>query len=600
MPFSPEISAVDLRRHIGALASEQMDGRLTGTEGERLATAYVAAVFQALGLQPAGDNGTYMQAFEFTAGVSLGPENLLVVRQTGEPQRQDYGPDRNWRPLAFSKPGTFETAPIVFAGYGLVAPAADGFEAYDAFAGLEVTDKWVLVLRYLPEQVTPARRQHLANFAGLRHKAMVARDRGARGLIVVSGPNSRVKEQLAELALDTILAGTSIAALSITDALAEQWLKPSGHDLKTLQDRLDTGDPLPGFTLAGLTLGASIDIRHETRLGHNVLARLQVAERPAESLVAVGAHVDHLGRGLGTNSLARGNEKGQVHYGADDNASGVGCLLEVAQFLMHLKAKGALHLRRDILFAAWSGEELGLLGSTHFTRSLGGAPDHATSPAPWIVAYLNMDMIGRLDNTLTLQGVGSSALWRDEINRANATIGLPIALQDDSYVPSDATAFYLKGVPILSAFTGAHEEYHTPRDTAERINYDGAERISRLMANLTHALATRPDAPQYRRIAQPERPVKRANVRAYLGTIPDYAQGEVRGLKVAGIVAGGPAERAGVRDGDVIVELAGKTIENIYDYTYALNAIKVGITATLVVLRGQERLTLLVTPGSRE
>jgi peptidase M28-like protein/PDZ domain-containing protein len=243
---------------------------------------------------------------------------------------------------------------------------------------------------------------------------------------------------------------------------------------------------------------------------------------------------------------------------------------------------------------------LGLLGSTHFTRTLGGTPDRTTSLAPRIVAYLNMDMVGRLDNTLTLQGVGSSSLWRDAINRANATIGLPITLQDDSYVPSDATAFYLQGVPILSAFTGAHEDYHTPRDTADKINYDGTERISRLMANLTRELATRPEVPDYRRIARPERPVTRANVRAYLGTIPDYAQGEVSGLKVAGIVAGGPAEQAGVRDGDVIVELAGKTIENIYDYTYALNAVKVGVPATLVVLRGQERLTLLVTPGSRE
>jgi hypothetical protein len=591
---------VDLHRHIATLASERMGGRLTGTDGEQLATAYVAAVFQGLGLHPAGDNDTYVQAFEFTAGVSLGPDNLLAVHQNREPQRQDYGLDRDWRPLAFSKTGIFAAAPIVFAGYGLVAPAVDGFDAYDAFAGLEVTDKWVLVLRYLPEEVTPERRQHLASFANLRHKAMVARDRGARGLIVVSGPNSRVKEQLAELVLDTTLAGTSIAAVSITNELAEQWLSASGHDLKTLQDDLDTGKPLPGFVLADLTLAASVDIQHEKRLGRNLLARLQAAERPGESLVAIGAHLDHLGHGLGTNSLARDHEKGRVHYGADDNASGVGGLLEVAQFLVHLKAKGELDLRRDILFAAWSGEELGLLGSTHFTRTLGGTLTAANNLAPQIVAYLNMDMIGRLGNTVTLQGVGSSSLWRDAINRANTPIGLPITLQDDSYVPSDATAFYLTGVPVLSAFTGAHEDYHTPRDTADKINYDGTERISRLMASLTRELATRMEVPDYQRIAPPERPVKRANVRVYLGTIPDYAQGEVSGMKVAGIVAGGPAERAGVRDGDVIVELAGKTIENIYDYTYALNAIKVGVPAKLVVLRGQQRLILLVTPGSRE
>lgn len=598
--LSPEISADDLRRHITYLASEQMEGRLTGTVGEQRATDYVATVFQALGLQPAGDNGTYFQAFEFTAGVSLGSGNLLAVHQSNAAQTQDYGLNRDWRPLAFSRTGAFEPAPLVFAGYGLVTPATDGFDEYDAFAGLDVANKWVLVLRYLPEEVSPELRQHLASFANLRHKAMAARDRGARGLIVVSGPNSQAKEQLVELALDTTLAGTSIAALSIVDDLAEQWLRRSGHDLKTLQDTLDTGKPMQGFALADLTLAATIDIQHEKRLGRNVLARLHAAERPADSLMIIGAHVDHLGRGLGTTSLARGDEKGLIHYGADDNASGVGGVLEVAHFLVDLKTKGHLHLRRDMLFAAWSGEELGLLGSTHFARTVGGAPNESASLAPQVVAYLNMDMIGRLDKSLTLQGVGSSSIWRDEINRANAVIGLPISLQDDNYVPSDATTFYLKGVPILSAFTGAHEDYHTPRDTADKINYDGAAQIAHLMARLTRALGTRPEVPDYRLMAQSDRPVRRANVRVYLGTIPDYSQGEVSGLKVTGVATGGPAEQAGVQGGDVIVELAGKTIENIYDYTYALNALKIGVPTRLVVLRGQERLTLTVTPGSRD
>jgi Zn-dependent M28 family amino/carboxypeptidase len=298
--------------------------------------------------------------------------------------------------------------------------------------------------------------------------------------------------------------------------------------------------------------------------------------------------------------LARSDEKGRIHYGADDNASGVGAVLEIAHFLAELKAQGHLSLKRDILFAAWAGEELGLLGSTYFTRTFGGGPNEAASLAPPVVAYLNLDMIGRLDKSLALQGIGSSSIWRDEIARANAAVGVPLSLQDDSYVPSDATAFYLKGVPILSAFTGAHEDYHTPRDTADKINYNGAADITRLMAILTRSLATRLEAPDYRLTAQPDRSARRANIRVYLGTIPDYSQSEVSGLKVAGVVSGGPAAQAGVQGGDVIVELAGKTIEHIYDYTYALNAIKVGVPTRLVVLRGQERLTLTVTPASRQ
>ena len=598
--LTAEISVENLRQHIAYLASEQMEGRLTGAEGERRATDYVAATFQAIGLTPAGDHGTFFQAFEFTAGVSLAAGNQLTVHQFTASLPPSYVLDRDWRPLAFSRTGSFAPAPVVFAGYGLVAPATDGFEAYDAFAGLDVAEKWVMVLRYLPEEIAPEQRQHLARFAHLRHKAMVARDRGARGIIVVSGPNARVKDPLVELSWETTLAGTSIAALSITDAVAEQWLQRSGHDLQTLQDALDTGTPQQGFPLSDLSLAAAIDIRYEKRFGRNVLARLHAAERAGESLVIIGAHIDHLGRGQGTTSLARGEEKGLIHYGADDNASGVSGVLEIAHYLADLKAKGQLPLRRDILFAAWSGEELGLLGSTHFTRTFGGALSEPASLGPQVVAYLNMDMIGRLDKTLMLQGVGSSSMWRDEIDRANATIALPISLHDDSYVASDATAFYLKGLPILNAFTGAHEDYHTPRDTADRINYAGTERIAHLMALLARSLATRPDALDYHAMAQLERPVRRANVRVYLGTLPNYSQAQVRGLKVSGVIHGGPAEQAGVQSGDVIVELAGKAIENIYDYTYVLNVMKPGVPATVVVQRGQEHLTLIVTPRSRE
>jgi len=595
-----EISANDLRLHVTALASEALDGRLTGTEGERRATDYVAAVFASLGLEPAGDKGTFFQPFEFTAGVSLGTANRLVLHKDMAHGTQEYAVNQEWRPLAFSKTGVFDPAEVVFAGYGIVAPAADGYDAYDSYAHLEVANKWVLVFRYLPEGITPELRQHLNRYANLRYKAMVARDRGARGLIVMSGPNSQAKDQLAPLSSDASLASTSIAALSVTDALAEQLLHPAGRRLKDLQDALDTGKPMMGFPIPDLALEATIDIQQEKRTGRNVLARLNAAENAVQTVVVIGAHVDHLGHGLGTGSLARDNEKGLIHYGADDNASGVAGVLEVAQYLAEQKAEGKLPLRRDVVFAAWSGEEIGLLGSSHFTRTFGGGGTEPSTLAPRIAAYLNMDMIGRLDKTLILQGVGSSAIWPSEIERHNVLIGLSLTLQNDSYLPTDATSFYLKGVPILNAFTGAHADYHTPRDTADKINYVGAEKITRLMAALTRSLATREEAPDYRVMEKPGGALGRVNLRAYLGTIPDYAQGDVVGVKLSGVVKGGPAERAGVQGGDIIVALAGKKIENIYDYTYALEALKIGDSVEMVVLRGDQRLTLTVTPGSRE
>jgi hypothetical protein len=596
----PDIRADDLSHHISILASEEMDGRLTGTDGERRATAYVASVFASLGLTPAGDSSTFFQSFEFTAGVSLGATNRLTLHTGADAHTEEYAVGQDWRPLAFSKTGAFAASELVFAGYGIVAPAADGFGEYDSYTHLEVKDKWVMVFRYLPEGIAPELRQHLNRYANLRYKAMVARDRGARGLIVVSGPNSKVKDQLVPLSFDASLASTSIAALSVTDALAEQWLRPARNTLKELQDALDRGELLMGFPLADSTLEAFIDIQQEKRTGRNVLARLPATRDDRKPEIVVGAHVDHLGHGLDTGSLARGDEKGTIHYGADDNASGVAGVLEIAQYLAAQQAAGALRLRRDVLFAAWSGEELGLLGSAHFTRTFVNGEKEPSTLAPYIAAYLNMDMIGRLDKALILQGVGSSSIWPGEIERANVPIRLAITSQNDSYLPTDATSFSLKGVPILSAFTGAHSDYHTPRDTADKINYAGAEQVVRLMAAITRSLATRAEVIDYRAMEKPGGAIGRVALRAYLGTIPDYTPSDVVGVKLAGVAKGGPAEQAGVQGGDVIVELAGKKVENIYDYTYGVDALQIGIPVSLVVLRGEQRLTLTVTPSSRE
>jgi len=429
---------------------------------------------------------------------------------------------------------------------------------------------------------------------------MVARDKGARGIIVVSGPRAQVKEQLVPLSFDSSLAVSSVGVMTVTDAVAEQLLQPTGKTLKDLQAALDSGTLVPGFTIPDLTLEVIIDIAQEKRTGRNVVARLNAGSAPGKSAVMVGAHVDHLGHGEGAGSLAREDEKGQVHVGADDNASGVGGMLEIAQALTEAKAKGQLQLQRDVLFAAWSGEEVGLLGSSYFTRTFGSGPIASASLSPMIIAYLNLDMVGRLDKSVSLQGVGSSSIWLGEIERFAAALGLSVSLQKDSYLPTDSTSFYLKQVPTLNAFTGAHADYHTPRDTPEKINYEGAAKIARLMAALTRSLATRTDTPDYVAMTQPPTTVGRVNLRAYLGTIPDYTQSEVSGVKLTGVAKGGPAEQAGVQTGDIIIELAGRRVENIYDYTYALDGLKIGTAVELRVLRDGKPVIFKVTPGSRE
>ncbi len=592
------IRSSDLKRHVEFLASDELEGRRTGSVGARQAGKYIAGFFSQLGLEPAGENGSYFQAFTFTAGVHLGERNRLVAAPG---VHLEAGSD--WQPLAFSKSGSVVPSAVVFAGYGIVAPSREGEEKYDSYVHLDVQDKWALIFRYLPEQVSPKRRQHLSRHSSLRYKTIVARERGARGLLIVSGPNSGVENELVGLGLDASMAASGIVALSLRDTVAEDLLKTSGRDLKTLQDKLDVGELVMGFQIPGLTVEAEAQIFHRKRRGRNVIARLPGPEVQAPGgAVLVGAHMDHLGRGLGGGSLARKEEQGQIHNGADDNASGTAALLEIAQYLVDRKVAGRLAPARDLLFAAWSGEELGILGSRAFVA---WKSDSEASPGSRplegkLSAYLNLDMVGRLRERLSLQGVGSSSVWRREIEQRNVVVGLPITTSEDSYLPTDATSFYVAGVPILSAFTGVHEDYHSPRDTADKINYQGMENISRLLALIAGSLASTEEPPDYVEQERPQNKGGNRGLRVYLGSIPDYVQGDIKGVKLSGVTKGGPADRAGLRADDVIVELAGRPIENIYDYTYAIDALKIGQEAPVTVLREGERIELKIIPGSRE
>lgn len=604
------ITAADLRRHVTYLASEELAGRLTGTEGEGLATAYVANAFDKMGLEPAGDNGSYFQEFAFTAGVDLGPNNELTIEgleNRSAPGKVQAGVD--WIPLSFSSIGPVEPAGIVFAGYGIEAPAetsADGAESglYTSYYQTDVKGKWVMMFRYFPESVSTEERQRFSRFANPRHKALAARQRWARGIIIVTGPNAPAKEELVPLSFDASLAGSGIPAISISDELAAQLLERAGKNLKELQDQLDKGEMMIGVKIPDIKIGADIDIVQEKKTGRNVLARLGSGNADAPA-VLIGAHIDHLGPKAGISSRATDEEKDKIHYGADDNASGVAGLLEIAEYLAGQKTNGELDAARDAIFAAWSGEEMGLLGSSHFVRNATGgssASDLSKKSGASITlgAALNMDMIGRLRKSLILQGVGSSSIWPAEIEKRNAPVGLTITTQADTYLATDATSFYLAQVPILSAFTGAHEEYHTPRDTIDTVNFEGAQRVSKFMALVMRGLLLSEETPDYLKVEKPAGSGSRSNLRAYLGTIPDYAQEDVVGVKISGTSKNSPAEIAGLKAGDIVVELGGKEILNIYDYSALLGALKIGEEIGISVMRNGNRIELKITPSSRD
>ncbi len=618
---SPEFSPADVMRHVDYLTRPELGGRLTGTDGERRATAYVAAYLESLGLEPAGENGTFYQSFDFPAGSKLGDDNRMVARS------QELSLNRDWIPLSFSADGEIGEADVVFAGYGLQVPGGEDVDEYDSYVHLNVAGQWVLVFRDLPQDITPEQRQQMARYSSPRRKATIARDLGAKGIIFVAGPTSKVQNQLIRFDSDASQASVSIGAVSVTNEVAAKWFTAAGKNIGELQSGLDDGSLAMGFPIDKATINATIEVERKRGTGRNVIARLNAGEQAdaSEPVVIVGAHVDHLGKGGGSNSLANDDERDGIHVGADDNASGVAAMLEIAQYLAAEKRAGRLLAKRDLLVAGWSGEELGLFGSQAFVEHYFDLypdapraqvdPDHVAAMAAHgmttdaepltaaVAAYLNLDMVGRLRDKLVVQGIGSSPGFAGDVQRRNVPVGLELTLDKTSTrLPTDASAFVSRDVPILSAFTGAHEDYHTPRDTPDKLNYDGAARISQLFALITRGILTSTEPPKFEleegEASKEDAP--RARLTAYLGTIPDYAAGDIKGLKLSGVAADGPAAKAGARGGDIIVEVAGRKVEDIYDYTYAIEALKIGEPVEMSVKRGDETVKLSITPTARD
>ena len=586
--LSRDIEETDHRIHVGYLASEELAGRRTGSEGSRAAAQFAVEVFRHAGLSEIGLPPGHAHSFEFTQTIQTAEEgNLLSAANDTFQVEEDF------RPLSFSADGETQ-GKLVFAGYGLAVPGALG-EGYDSYAGLNVSNKIVLALRYVPEDVAPERRETLNRYAGLRYKAMTARDRGARGILIVAGPNSPGAGTLITHRFDSSLAGSDILAASISGRTAERLLQSADQSLKELQTSLDRENPhaLGGFELPDVEITLGTRIERVKGTDDNILGWLPPGTASAApEFVIVGAHYDHLGLG-GSHSLHPTGEEQAIHYGADDNASGVSTVLELAVSLAARREQQPDTFRRGVLFALWSGEEIGLIGSSKFAERFAASLGQA-------VVYLNFDMVGRLrDNRLILQGVGSSAVWPRVIERKNVVSGFDLKLQSDPYLPTDSTVFYNRGVPILSFFTGSHEDYHRPSDTADKINYRGLTRISRFAESLVLDLVSRPEAPGYVKVDQtPSRGGNRDSMRAFLGTIPDYAA-ELQGVKLSGVSGGGPADRAGLKAEDVIVRLAGRKISNIYEYTYAIDSLKIGEPSPVVVRRGEQTLELEIVPELR-
>jgi hypothetical protein len=646
-----------LSAHISYLASDKLEGRRTGSTGANMAAEYIAREFARYGLRrsigrdlpgmsilEADSPRRYMQEFPYVAGVELGKNNSMLFKPgTSLPAKLmaslDLRLGEDWMPLGFSTSGTVENAPFAFVGYGITASELN----YNDYKGTAASGAVAIAFTGTPDGDNP--HGQFARYSNLHLKAAAARGAGARALVIIAAEGNFKHDKLARLGYDNAggdaglpvvvisrQAGAGILNLGGTEQLADLEKKlltrKSGVMSESGKETLDLINVLALPTRV-TALSISTDIVRRNAPAYNVVGILEGSDPVLKNeAIVIGAHYDHLGRG-GGGSLA--TREGDIHHGADDNASGVAGMLELARIFSAARVK----MKRTLVFVAFSGEEEGLLGSNYYVN-------HPIMPLKQTVAMINMDMIGRMkENKLMIGGVGTAREWRDMIAATNLagsmnvtaagsgvrtqpggvnvqTKGMPVVvaangqavvnfdptkqfnltLNEGGYGPSDHSSFYAKQVPVLFFFTGTHDDYHKPSDTAEKINYEDETRIISFVAGIVRSIDAGASRPVYT-TAKSESQGRSMGFRVYLGTIPNYAESN-DGLKLDGVREDSPAAKAGMKAGDRITRMAGREVRNVYDYTYALGEMKAGQEYEVEVLRGSETLKLKITPAARK
>lgn len=557
-----------LTKHVYTLSSDSLLGRPVGGDADLKAASYILNMMIQSNLKPMADKG--FQNFSLVASVQPGTDNVVRI---GE-HVIDFG--THFSLYAFSASASVE-APVVFAGFGIVMQ--NDSLSRDDYRNLDVKGKWVLVLRGDP---MPERNNSpFIPFADARTKAMMARDRGAAGLIITSGKRNSAQDELAPLIFERSVSDVGIPVIDLKRSAADDFLLPQGFGSDSLEAAAIRGEyPVDHLQVTVSATTQLVKTSVETR---NVVVVLK-APVPSDEWLVIGAHYDHLGMG-GSGSGSRMPETLAIHYGADDNASGVAGVLWLAE---KLSAQRNM-LKRNILFVAFGAEELGLIGSRYFVRNL-------PVPKEKIIAMINLDMIGRLNEKQTVMagGSGTSPIWEPMLTRLSEGSGLSIAFSQEGFGASDHASFYAEGIPVLFFTTGAHSDYHTPNDTPDKINYQGMEKVLQLVGALSLELAQTAERPEFREAGPRERVASRRGFRVTFGIMPGFADTGGNGLNVDGVTKGGPADLAGMKKGDRITGINGLAVKDIYDYMNRLKTIKPGERVNVDVVRNDEPLILVV------
>jgi aminopeptidase YwaD len=509
---NPQITAPEIIAQIKYLASDELGGRGSGTPGNNLAGDFVGGRFKAIGLKPAGDDGTYFQRFNVITGVKTGPSNHLSVKGAGDESTLRIKQD--WMPLSFSKNSRVD-GPLVFAGYGISRPDL----GYDDYAGLDIRGKIAVILRYVPDGDLNGK---FGPFSRLEYRIMTARDKGAAGVLFVTGPATEQAENLGVFTLESASQDCGIPVAFAKRDFVEKLLEPAKTNLRDLQTELAHGKP-HSFPIPGALARMSIDVVRQLEPTRNVLGFLPGSDPKLKNqVIVIGAHYDHLGTGPNEHSLAHFAGPGEptpkpeewIHHGADDNASGTASVIEIAQYLAANRKK----IGRSVLFMAFSGEEMGLLGSDHWVKS-------PTIPLERVVAMINLDMVGRMKNdTLTIVGESSSPVWAKILAQVDRPYQLKTT-QDttgSAMGGSDQQSFLIKNIPVLFFFTGVHADYHKPSDTWDKINSEGAAKVAKLAADTAVKVSWLKERPQFIKVKEATTTAG-GGFRVRLGTVPDYS-----------------------------------------------------------------------------
>jgi len=565
-----EVTVKELQSDIKYLASDSLKGRLTGSPGDSLAAEYIKNKLASYGLIPLSGEG--LQRFKVTKRILAGKSNSLSVNGI------NYTSDKDFMPLAFSSNADLESE-VVFAGYGFNING-DSLKWND-YNGIDVKGKWVMLLRGDPE--TENTKSAFIPFSADRDKALLAKDMGAAGVLMVSGPVFDAQDTFESLNSEGF--SVDIPVLRIKKEVADIILFKSKNTIDALEKKLNEKRK-PYVFLTRVTVNGHAEIVKETTNTRNIVMILPGEDEQLKNEYLIfGAHFDHLGMG-GPGSSSRAVDTIGIHHGADDNASGVAMMLELVKKFARTKGSH----KRSIICIAFTGEEEGLLGSKHFT-------DDPGINLSKVNAMINLDMVGRLNETNNLQifGVGTATGLKNLIYSKSDTSVIKLTLSDEGYGPSDHSSFYGKNIPVLFYFTGAHLDYHTPTDTYDKINFDGMVKISGLIYNVAEELASSPVRLQFKESGPKVETVRyRRGKGVTLGIMPDFAGVIKNGLRADFVTPGKPAALGGMLKGDIITFINGKPVNNIQDYMFRMGQLKHGQTISVEVIRNDKKVVLLI------